>query len=158
MNEAPASRPAPAAVDTAIGEVEQQFSLLFARVRSDMRDRAARFHPELGVLGYSIVAVLSHAESLRPGEIARELNLDKSTLSRQSAELLRLGLVEREPDPDDHRSVRLRLSPAAAARMLEERGRQRTATYAALRSWDLGELRELARLLGRLNDLATARD
>jgi DNA-binding MarR family transcriptional regulator len=149
----PAARRAPSETDVAIGDIEQQFALLFGRVRSGMRERAARFHPEVTVLGYNIVGLLTRAEWLRPGEIARELSLDKSTMSRQTAELERLGLVEREQDPDDHRSIRLRVTPAAAARALAERGRQRTATYEQLREWDLDDLRSLARLLERVNEL-----
>jgi DNA-binding MarR family transcriptional regulator len=143
--------------DTAIADIEQQFTLLFSRVRSDMRENAARFHPEIGVLGYSIIAVLSHAESMRPGEIARELNLDKGAMSRQATELERLGLLEREADPADHRSVRLRLSPGAATRMLEERSRRRSATYDQFSRWDLVDLRRLAELVGRVNEMGPER-
>jgi DNA-binding MarR family transcriptional regulator len=144
-------------VQIAIEEVEQQFALLFSRVRSDMRDRAERLHPELTLLGYSVIAVLARSESMRPGEIARELNLDKSTMSRQTTELERLGLVEREPDPADHRSVRLGLTADAAARILAERGRVRSATYEQLSAWPLDDLRSLGSLLGRLNELASRR-
>jgi DNA-binding MarR family transcriptional regulator len=144
-------------MQSAIDEVEQQFALLFSRVRGDMRDRAVRLHPELTLLGYSVLAVLARSESMRPGEIARELNLDKSTMSRQTAELERLGLVEREPDPADHRSIRLTLTPDAAARILAERGRQRSATYEQLSAWPLEDLRELGSLLGRLNELTSRR-
>ena len=148
---------APRGVDAAIADVEQQFSILFSRVRGGMRENAARFHPELGVLGYGIVSVLSQAESMRPGEIARELNLDKGAMSRQAAELERLGLVERAADPDDHRSVRLRLTPAAAARMLAERGRRRSLGYEQLSRWELADLRRLAELLGRVNEIVPDR-
>jgi DNA-binding MarR family transcriptional regulator len=143
--------------DAAIADIEQQFTLLFSRVRSDMRENAARFHPEIGILGYSILAVLSHAESMRPGEIARELNLDKGAMSRQATELERLGLLEREADPADHRSVRLRLSPGAAARMLEERSRRRSATSEQFRRWEVADLHRLAELIGRVNEMGPAR-
>lgn len=143
--------------DAAVADIEQQFTLLFSRVRSEMRENAARFHPEIGILGYSVLAVLSHTDSMRPGEIARELSLDKGAMSRQASELERLGLVEREADPADHRSVRLRISPGAAARMLEERNRRRGATSAQFSSWDLADLRRLAELVGRVNEMGSDR-
>jgi DNA-binding MarR family transcriptional regulator len=158
MTEAAGRRETESETDAAIADVEQQFSILFSRVRSGMRENAARFHPELGVLGYSIIAVLSQTESMRPGEIARELSLDKGAMSRQAAELERLGLVEREADPADHRSIRLRLTASAAGRMLEERGRRRSATYEQLSRWDLDDLRRFSELLGRVNEMTRERD
>jgi len=157
MTEETGRRSAESETDAAIADIEQQFALLFSRVRADMRENAARFHPEVGLLGYSVLAVLSRAETMRPGEIARELGLDKGAMSRHATELERLGLLERETDPVDRRSVLLRLTPDAAARLREERSRRRSAASAQFGRWELADLRRLAELLGRLNEMGQSR-
>lgn len=45
------------------------------------------------------------------GTLAEQLNLDKSTLSRTVDSLVKQGLVERLPDPQDRRYMIVRLSP-----------------------------------------------
>jgi len=49
---------------------------------------------------------------LSQGELARRLNLEKSSVSRLAAELERAGLLTRERDPDNKRWYRLRLTEA----------------------------------------------
>jgi DNA-binding MarR family transcriptional regulator len=48
--------------------------------------------------------------TLSLGELALQLGLDKSTLSRTVDGLVNIGLVERTTSPDDRRSVRLSLT------------------------------------------------
>ncbi len=50
-------------------------------------------------------------------ELADALALDKSTLSRTLDSLVRDGLVEREPDPDNRRRLRLAYTPAGRERV-----------------------------------------
>lgn len=54
-----------------------------------------------------------------PGMAATELgaraNLDKMQVSRAIARMEKDGLLEREPDPDDRRSLKVRLRPAGRA-------------------------------------------
>jgi DNA-binding MarR family transcriptional regulator len=89
---------------------------------------------------------------VRAIDVAETLGLHKSTMSRNIAVLERLGLVAREPSVEDARARiltitepgRLSLDAAVTAR------RQRVST--TLSRWSAADVRDLARLLGQLND------
>jgi DNA-binding MarR family transcriptional regulator len=53
---------------------------------------------------------LDHGEPLSQQELAERLLLEKSTISRMVADLEHKGLVERERDPENRRTYRLRLT------------------------------------------------
>jgi DNA-binding MarR family transcriptional regulator len=88
----------------------------------------------------------------RQGELAAVALLDTSTVSRYVGQLVKAGLVERRPDPDDGRAVQLAATSAGqdAARLMVDR---RNRVFAAVvAGWDDDELHTLTRLLARLND------
>ncbi|MDR9755336.1 MAG: MarR family winged helix-turn-helix transcriptional regulator [Thermoanaerobacterales bacterium] len=53
-------------------------------------------------------------QSLSINELAELLGLDKSTLSRTVNTMVEQGLVTREPDPDDRRYVKIKLTPTGS--------------------------------------------
>ncbi|MDV9190149.1 MarR family winged helix-turn-helix transcriptional regulator, partial [Streptomyces sp. SR27] len=67
------------------------------------RAAAARVHPELPLVSYTLLAHIEAQRGCRATDLAAHYLLDKSTVSRQVAGLEKLGLVERRPAPDDHR-------------------------------------------------------
>jgi DNA-binding MarR family transcriptional regulator len=84
--------------------------------------------------------------------VAEQLAVNLSVASRQVSALVDAGYVEREPDPDDRRALRLRPS-AAGERVLRDSHRRMVATAAAaLRDWSDDEVAELASRLGRLRE------
>jgi DNA-binding MarR family transcriptional regulator len=50
-------------------------------------------------------------EGARPSELAARLRISKQALNYLLGELVRLGYIERRPDPDDLRSKRVALTP-----------------------------------------------
>ena len=62
------------------------------------------------------------------GELAQQLGLDKSTLSRTVDCLVHIGLVERTTAPDDRRSIRLSLT-AQGRRTCDQINIQNDALY-----------------------------
>jgi DNA-binding MarR family transcriptional regulator len=149
-----ATREDPHVADEAIASVEQQFSTLFGRARSMLKDRAARVNPGLPALAYSLLATLVRNGGMRAGELADLVGVDKSIISRQANLLEELGLVYREPDTGDGRAIRLTATPAAIERMSEQRLREQAVLYENLRDWDIRDLEKLAELLERLNTLS----
>lgn len=76
---------------------------------------------------------------------------DPSTVSRQVAQLVSRGLVERRPDPQDGRAAQLSATEAGQ-RACDEHRRVRNQRIAAmLASWSPQDMRRLVGLLGRLN-------
>jgi DNA-binding MarR family transcriptional regulator len=85
----------------------------------------------------------------RAGALAESVHSDPSTVSRQVAQLVRLGLVERTADPEDGRATLL-AATAEGHRVLAENRRTRTERIAALlATWDPADRHRFAELLGR---------
>lgn len=109
------------------------------------------------ISSYGVLAVLLRSGGVRVTELAAELNVDASVLSRQASALERDGYVAREPDPQDRRAARLRITPAGrrVARQWE-RSRAEWLRH-ALAGWTESDARTLVSLLGRLwTDVSSA--
>ncbi|MYU47786.1 MarR family transcriptional regulator, partial [Streptomyces sp. SID7803] len=59
------------------------------------RAAAARLHPELPLVSYTLLAHIDDQQGCRATDLAAHYMLDKSTVSRQIGALEKLGLVER---------------------------------------------------------------
>jgi MarR family transcriptional regulator, transcriptional regulator for hemolysin len=61
----------------------------------------------------------AHADGASQRELAHHMGIEPPTLVRQLDKLTEDGLVERRPDPDDRRVVRVVVTPAGLARLRE---------------------------------------
>ncbi len=95
---------------------------------------------------------LACAGPTRPSDLAAELGLDLSTVSRHAQGLAQAGMVSRDPDPQDGRSLLLSLTQAGADHMSEAFRRREAAVAVATADWPAADLDTLRRLLGRLAD------
>jgi DNA-binding MarR family transcriptional regulator len=100
--------------------------------------------------GYQVLRAVAEQPSVRLGDLARQLGLDTSTVSRHVKGLQGAGLVGRSGDPGDGRVARLELTDAGA----EALGRLRRARHQffaeILVDWPQGDRELLAPLLVRL--------
>lgn len=83
---------------------------------------------------------LLHEGPMRLRDLAAAKGADQSTVSRQTAQLVKSGLVRREVDPVDRRACRLALTEHgrdACRRMIDDR---RRAVEDALRHWSDDEV------------------
>jgi DNA-binding MarR family transcriptional regulator len=71
------------------------------------------------------------SDGARVGEIARNLGVKVPSATEQIIKLERGGLVRREPDPDDSRGVRVKLTPAGEA-AVESANARRNALMATI--------------------------
>lgn len=93
---------------------------------------------------------------MRTGALAEAVHSDASTVSRQVADLVHDGLVERQADPTDGRATVLVLRPDAE-RLVDEAFAHRDAHFAELfAGWTSTDVQDLRRLLGRLTDAVEA--
>jgi DNA-binding MarR family transcriptional regulator len=69
--------------------------------------------PEVRPAYGSILIPLFEEDGLRMGELAARARLSKQTMTTMVRLLERDGLVRREPDPEDGRAARIRLTPRA---------------------------------------------
>lgn len=143
------------AVDTefrdALADLEHQFSVMFAQVRAQMRERAKKVHPDLSPAGYHVLRFLVQEGSQRAGALAEYLDWDKSAVSRLVKQLLTLDLIERQADPADGRSFLLLATDSAAAKVQAISAGYRRRIRQTLAGWQVAEVRQLADLLRRLS-------
>lgn len=66
---------------------------------------------------YLALARIRELQPVRVGDLADDIDTERSTVSRQVAELGDLGLVKRSPDPYDGRAVVLHLTEEGSAVM-----------------------------------------
>lgn len=87
---------------------------------------------------------------IRPSDLAAQMWLDGSTVSRHLQALERLELIDRERDPDDRRAFRIACTEAGRAAAADALAARRELLLAALREWPAADLEQLEQLLGRL--------
>jgi DNA-binding MarR family transcriptional regulator len=138
--------------------LEREIGLLLRRSRAISARLARELHPDLDGAAYGLLALLQDAGPLRASALVSRLGLDKSTVSRQIASLVDLGLVDRAPDPADGRAQVLTPSAEGSARLARIRDVRRARWEADMADWPGHDIVVLGELLGRLNRIGEARD
>lgn len=92
-------------VNEAMGrKVNVLFRLCMIHLREEMKKMG------FGAGDYPFLAVLFLKEGVSQDELSRYMRVDKSYTARALAKLEKMGMVERHPDPDEHRIKRVFLS------------------------------------------------
>jgi DNA-binding MarR family transcriptional regulator len=138
--------------------LEREIGLLLRRSRAISARLARELHPDLDGAAYGLLALLQDAGPLRASDLVARLGLDKSTVSRQVSSLVDLGMVTREPDPDDGRAQVLTTSAEGSARLARIREVRRARWEADMSGWPAQDVATLGELLARLNRLGEARE
>ena len=86
----------------------------------------------------------------RPTDLARELNVTASGVTRALLPLEKRGIVGRERDPGDARASRASLTPAGRQLLDEALGIAAERAARLLRRLSVGQARQLERLLGEI--------
>ncbi|WP_018656289.1 MarR family transcriptional regulator [Actinomadura flavalba] len=85
------------------------------------------------------------------GQLAAAFGLDVSTVNRQTAAMLRSGVVERIPDPDGGMARKFRITAEGARRLDRDRQWAMGGLSRVLSGWDAADVTDLTRLLTLLN-------
>lgn len=101
---------------------------------------------------YPVLSGLARTGPCSAAELAAGVGLDRSGVSRRASRLEAAGLLRREPDPADGRSVLLVLTDRGAHTVETMRQRLATSIDATLSSWPPGEAEAFARGLRRFLD------
>lgn len=115
-------------------------------VHSDTVERAAII----------ILSSLKENSPVRLSDLANDLLLDISTVSRQARALEDRGLVTRTEDPDDRRAVRLELTPAGVAVLDDAWSRRKRWLAESLHDWTPPDRVALVAMLTRFADSLSA--
>lgn len=117
------------------------------------RNLTARLSRESG-LPASQVAVLATVARLgecRIAEVAEELLVDPSVISRQISPLEQEGSVERRQDPADARAALIRLTPRGEESLAAVRRLRRRHLETALAEWSESDVAGLTEVLGTVS-------
>jgi DNA-binding MarR family transcriptional regulator len=116
------------------------------------RLRRAGGHEQTDVAALLILHRLAAEGPRRPSDLATDVGLDLSTVSRHIKGLDDAGLTLRQPDPHDGRSYRVALTERGSGLLAEALARREDVVERALAHWDADDAAALRRLLGRLAD------
>jgi DNA-binding MarR family transcriptional regulator len=134
-----------------LADLERELTLLLRRARALSGELSREIHPDLDAAAYVLMATLADAGPLRANDLAGHFGVDKSSISRQVTRLERLGFLARGVDATDRRAQLLSATPTGKRRLTAASKARRQRFRARLDSWSSTEVRDLARLLRRLN-------
>lgn len=101
---------------------------------------------------FGLLVELADNGPKRTTALAEAVLADPSTVSRQVGQLVQLGYVERQPDPEDGRASRLAATERGLAHLREGRSRRNQMLAAVLSDWSAEDRQQLVRLLSRFVD------
>ncbi|HEY0640855.1 MAG TPA: MarR family transcriptional regulator [Pseudonocardiaceae bacterium] len=141
----------PADLELADRLARQLFRLIRAVERTKAQAAAAR-GDGLERASFGLLAELVDHGPRRATALAEAVYADASTVSRQVGQLVGLGYVRREADPDDGRATRLAATDEGRAHVAAGRERRNRWMAGVLRDWDAADAERLVALLDRFND------
>ncbi|WP_086788522.1 MarR family winged helix-turn-helix transcriptional regulator [Crossiella equi] len=98
---------------------------------------------------FTLLATLVHTGPLRSSALAEAVYSDPSTISRQVAQLVKDGLVERTADPLDGRATLLAATESGRELFRQRRDRRNEMIASILADWSPEDRRQLATLFHR---------
>ncbi|MEV0188128.1 MarR family winged helix-turn-helix transcriptional regulator [Kitasatospora purpeofusca] len=131
--------------ETSIATIQRELTAFARRARH----KASQLHPDLSLVTYSILDLITERGGCRAADVAAHFMLDKSTVSRQVTALEKLGLLRRETDPEDQRGQIL-LATEAGLTLLREANEQRRLSFSArFTNWSDEDVARFADYLAR---------
>jgi DNA-binding MarR family transcriptional regulator len=121
-----------------------------AILRLDVPKSALAEGESIDRAGYWLLLLVSRQAPMRLSDLAEQVELDLSTVSRQMRDLVGCGLIEKVPDPNDGRASLLSLSERGWAVLASVSEARRRALAQAIVGWTDDERNALAAGLSRL--------
>ncbi|MFI9722879.1 MarR family winged helix-turn-helix transcriptional regulator [Streptomyces sp. NPDC052396] len=103
----------------------------------------------LDELTYPVLSGLARTGPCSAADLAREVGLDRSNVTRRADHLERAGLLRREPNPADRRATLLALTDEGQRVVGVTRDRLAAQIQHSLASWAPAEVQSFARQLRR---------
>jgi DNA-binding MarR family transcriptional regulator len=132
-----------------IGVIELELLKLVRHL--DTFGRRSSLYLEVDRAGYLALRMLEAMGPVSTKALARALNLDASTVTRQISALENAGFVERCPDPSDGRSSTIVLTDDGHRTMAGVEQERRQVMEALVSEWTESDKQTLGRALSRLN-------
>lgn len=137
--------------------VEQQLAVLLRRTRMLSVEMAEAVLPGMEPSAYGLLIRIADVGPSRPSELASYFRIGKATAGRQLGWLEQLGLIVRQPDPEDGRAHRFQLTEDGEQRLSRERDKRQHMLREQLSTWPETDVAALGTLLERLNETLAGR-
>ena len=134
--------------DQTLVELVNEVFRLFRTLKSMSIHETPADQPGLAHVG--ILGLLARLGECRATDVAAELGVGPSVLSRQLADLDAQGLVGRSPDPQDGRATLLRVSDAGAAQLSAIMARRAARMRERLQGWSEEEAQQTLAAVAQL--------
>jgi len=108
--------------------------------------------PTQSSLAIELLRTVVDAGEIRASDLAAQLFVTKTSISRYVNLMIREGLLTQRPDPSDGRASLLAVSTRGRAALREREARRQRALAELCEGWSPRDVATLTRLLGRLND------
>ncbi|MFB0619344.1 MarR family winged helix-turn-helix transcriptional regulator [Streptomyces sp. AGS-58] len=130
-------------------EIADALGLLFRRTtRTRLHRRLTEGMGEaIDELTYPVLSALARTGPRSAADLAPEVGIDRSGVTRRASRLEAAGLVHRRPDPTDRRAHLLHLTDQGKDAVSELRARLAAHITAGLSAWPPGEAESFARHL-----------
>ncbi len=137
--------------DQALIELEMTLARM-GRVLRRIRIPSKYLNRDIDINSFWQLAPLRAKKALRPTEIASQLGLDNSTVSRQLQKLEAQGLVEREVDPSDARAQLIKLTADGEQILSLVASARREMIAGVISNWKDEDVAALLHYLTRLTE------
>ena len=134
----------------AVRDLESEFSTLINQFRQIIHEVANRVSPGMLPGAYKVFTTIAQRAPITQSELSEHLLVDKGQLSRTVRELEGLGLVQRDPDPNDRRSNLLSPTDLGSERLRMARKPHGDLLERTLENWEIDDIHSLTRLLHAL--------
>ncbi|WP_019544837.1 MarR family winged helix-turn-helix transcriptional regulator [Streptomyces sulphureus] len=139
-------------MDTEVGrDIADALGVLLKRSTRQELHRAltAGMGEAVDELTYPLLSGLARTGPCSAADLAPEVGLDRSGITRRASRLEEAGLVRREPDPSDQRATLLALTDAGERTVQALRERLSARITMSLASWPADEAAAFANSLRR---------
>jgi DNA-binding MarR family transcriptional regulator len=137
--------------DETVRALEHEMGVLVRRIRRLIAERARMVHPDLSPVAYSMLMALNESGPRRASDLVGLFSVDKGAVSRQVQSLLELGLIERDPDPEDRRAAILSITDEGSRRLESIAVARRSEVIGRLAEWSDEDLRGFVDAMARYN-------
>jgi DNA-binding MarR family transcriptional regulator len=131
--------------DSSLADAAAKLRMAIVRTSRRLRQEAASEASGLTPTSTSALVSIDRDGPLTPSELARIERVKRPTITRTLAQLEKLGLVERTPDPADGRSFLVAVNGAGRERLRRLRGRKNAYLARRMRELPAAEVETLER-------------
>jgi DNA-binding MarR family transcriptional regulator len=147
--------PSSTSATAALGEQVLRLHRAFNGMRQQLVGKSPTSGDGVEWAAYGLLFQLVGTGPQRSSTLAETACVDPSTVSRQVAQLVKAGLVERQSDPEDGRASLLVATEAGRAVYRAKQEHREQMFARVLDGWSTADVEALTSLLTRLNDSFT---